>query len=85
MDASGGMAPSVARGPASALRLGEGAPRHSENSAHLSSFLRDFRLLMNDHLGHGHVWVLLLGLLDGLHKDLRRTERTESGRKQPGW
>lgn len=36
----------------------------------LSSLLRDFRLLMDDHPGHGHVWVLLLGLLDGLHQDL---------------
>ena len=54
---------------------GEIGPLH-KNSPHLSSLLRDFGFLMDDHLGHWHVWVLLLRLLDGLYQDLRKTEMT---------
>lgn len=54
----------------------------------LSSVLSNLGLLMDDHLGHGHVWVLFLCLLDGLDKDLWETgtkiHQAKGGRADQG-
>lgn len=34
----------------------------------------NFSLLMDDHLGHRHIWVLLLGFFDGLYQNLKKND-----------